>query len=393
VRLRDLACLVGLGCTCACRQATRPAFVVAVPVASGDGVVLQTIPSPAPEPPRERPFELIAGYRLCARIGDAVHCRDSVDPDRPLAAEPSLLGDLAVTSVGFGRDFGCVTTPAGAVECFGGNQFGQLGARLRDEKHDQPIALPGLRDARHVAVGPFHACAILGDGKVACWGKNQAGENGSDTSYLSAARELVEPHVVAGVEGVTELALGWDATCAVSQDRQVRCWGRAKLDEQRATGGETNETPAAVASLAGASSITANESAFCAVKDQKVVCWGDVMMLDAKGPGRSVSVVGVEGARRVSLGSNHGCAIDAAGSVYCFGSNMSGELGIPRVEGDYVAHAPEKVPGVPRAVEVVCGASLSCAVTAEDETWCWGGFGWTSSVQEVRTPVVVRVMK
>jgi alpha-tubulin suppressor-like RCC1 family protein len=392
VRPTDLAWLVTLAAASACRPTSGPAVVVAVPVASGDGVVVQTIPSPPPEPPRERLFELIAGFRLCARIGGELHCRDSVDPDRPLGAEPPLLGDLAVTSAGFGRDFGCVTTRAGVVDCFGGNHFGQLGASLREDTHEAPVALPGLRDARRVAAGPFHACAILGDGKVACWGKNQAGENGSDTSYLPAARELVEPHVVAGVDGVTELALGWDATCAVSRDHQVRCWGRAKLDEQRALRGETSETPAPVASLAGASSITANESAFCAVKDQKVVCWGDVMMLDPRGSGREVGVLGVEGARRVCLGSNHGCALDAAGAVHCFGSNMSGELGVPRIEGDYATHAPGKVPGVPKAVDVECGASLSCAVTADDETWCWGRFGWKSD-EDVRTPTMVRIVK
>jgi alpha-tubulin suppressor-like RCC1 family protein len=389
---RSVAALAVL--TYACRGGAPPAVVVAVPVASGDGVPVATLPSPPPEAPRERPFELIPGYRLCARIGGELHCRDTVDPDRPLAAEPPVTGldGLDVTSAAYGRDYGCVTTRAGAVECFGGNHFGQLGAGIREDKHDAPIALPGLRDARHVAAGPFHACAILAGGKVACWGKNHAGENGSDTSYLPAARELVEPHVVRGVEDVTELALAWDSTCAASQDHRVWCWGRAKLDEQQAASGESNETPSPVASLAGASSLTANESAFCAVKDRRVVCWGDVMMLDPKGAGRSVSVVGVEGARRVSLGSNHGCALDAVGAVYCFGSNMSGELGIPRQDGDYAAHEPTKIPGLPRAVDVVCGASLSCAVTADDEVWCWGRFGWKSE-EDVRTPVLVRVLK
>jgi alpha-tubulin suppressor-like RCC1 family protein len=34
-----------------------------------------------------------------------------------------------------------------------------------------PVRLPGITNAKRVAVGEHHACALLDDGKVMCWGE------------------------------------------------------------------------------------------------------------------------------------------------------------------------------------------------------------------------------
>jgi alpha-tubulin suppressor-like RCC1 family protein len=377
--------LFALPAALACGSPPQPAPVVSVaPVATH---------APTPQhvaaiPAQRRPFELVLGFRTCALIHGTLHCREKVTPAEPLAAEPALLGLEHVTSAAFGRDFGCVTTSAGGVECFGGNHFGQLGAGVRADRHEAPLSLPGIHGAKRVYAGPAHACAILDDGRVSCWGKNQAGENGSSTNYLEAARELVEPQVVRGVTDATELALAWDTTCAASAKGHVSCWGRARLPEQQARG-NSNETPTPIPSLEGASSLTANEESFCAVKDEKLLCWGDMMMLSPNGTRDELNVLPVAHATRVSLGSTHGCALDASGAVYCFGSNGEGQLGKPPIKDSYEPLAPTKVSGIPRAVDVACGSSVSCAVTATDEVWCWGRFDW--SKDDVHAPVRVAV--
>jgi alpha-tubulin suppressor-like RCC1 family protein len=366
---------------------------VASPSPPGSAPALRTT-NPAPELSHARAFELVAGWQLCAIVKDTLHCRDAIKLDKPLALEPPAIANVAVTSASFGRDFGCVVTRTGAVECYGGNHFGQLGANVREEKHDEPLVLPKITDAKRVVSGPMHACAILASGKVACWGKNQFGENGSATQYLEAARELVEPEIVPGVEDVRELALAWDATCAVTSRKEVWCWGRSKTDEQRAARGDASEVAAPDLTLFGVTSIVANESSFCGVKDGSVVCWGETYMLDAAGPRKSAMRFEVPGATRVSLGANHGCALSSSGAVYCFGSNYNGELGVPKHEGDYTPHAPAKVEDLPYAVDIVCGSSFSCAVTARDEVFCWGRFNWQQNDEGAMsaTPVKLRVV-
>ncbi len=332
-----------------------------------------------------RRFQLFLDSGACALIDGQLHCRQNIAPDQPLAQEPALLGgaaDREVRSVAIGRDFACAVMDGGDVRCFGGNNRGQLGAGVRSERQDLPVTVPGMRGATAVFAGPFTACAIRADGHVACWGKNDSGENGSSTNYLSAARELVLPEVVRNVSDVVSVAMAWDSTCAVTRDHEVHCWGRSRTDEQTAQRGETNEIPMRIDGMTGTTFLTANENAFCGVKGGEVVCFGDTSILIASKDGTfgrrpGVEKVGISRATKVSLGSNHGCALNVAGEVYCFGIDSDGVLGVPGKPG-YESRPPVKVPDLPRAVDVICGTSMTCAITESSEVYCWGRFSWTS---------------
>ena len=394
-----LALLSGLACR-ATPQAGGEAVVAQVATVSGDAGL---------PPPRvldggekiathEALYELLYLNGLCVRIAGAVHCRQKVTPEQPLVNEPPTLGRLgspALTSVAFGRDFGCATTQGGEVLCQGGNDRGQLGAGLRATRHDLPLTVTAVHGASRVFAGGFTACALLGDGRLSCWGKNDAGENGSSTNYLSAARELVLPEVVRGVSDVTSVAMAWDTTCAVTRQHEVYCWGRARTEQQRTQRGETNESPVRIDALMGTTFLTANEGAFCAVIGGDVRCFGDASSLvaseEAFGGGQDrVSRLHVKNARKVSLGGSHGCVLDADGSVFCFGLDSDGVLGKPSLN-DYTPHLPEKIEGLPRAVDIVCGGALSCAVTVNDETWCWGRFSWAEQGAQ-STPTKVKIV-
>ncbi len=344
-----------------------------------------------------RRFELFLDSGACARIDGQLHCRQTIAPDQPLSQEPALLGgaaDREVRSVAIGRDFACAVMDGGDVRCFGGNDRGQLGAGVRSERQDLPVLVPGVQGASTVFAGPFTACAILADSHVACWGKNDSGENGSSTNYLSAARELVTPEVVRNVSDVTSVAMAWDSTCAVTRSHEVHCWGRSRTEEQTAQRGDTNELPMRIDAMTGTTSLAANENAFCGVRGGEVVCFGETSMLIARndaafGP-RGVQKVGVSHATKVSLGGNHGCALTVDGAVYCFGIDSDGALGVPG-KGGYESHPPVKVPDLPRAIDVVCGTSMTCAITESDEVYCWGRFSWTSQDDVQTGPVRARL--
>lgn len=83
----------------------------------------------------------------------------------------------------------CALRKDGRVLCWGDNQRGQLGSGAIDPKGLRQVAgtdctpteVAGLRDARAIAVGPAHACALRAGGSVVCWGENQAGQLGDGT--------------------------------------------------------------------------------------------------------------------------------------------------------------------------------------------------------------------
>ena len=94
------------------------------------------------------------------------------------------------TSFGIGEFASCAVADDD-VYCWGTNNHGQLGDGSFDNRFfAQPIAL--AVDAEQVAVGGFHACAVLTDGSVRCWGWNNDGQLGDGDPGTDRA-DPVEP--------------------------------------------------------------------------------------------------------------------------------------------------------------------------------------------------------
>jgi len=370
------------------------AAVLALVVACGSPPATTNVPLPlasssaSPQPhvttvERQPAISLLAYYQTCILARGKLRCRNAMTPDVPFSSEPVVAGleALDVKQASLGRDFGCAVIPDGSALCWGGNHFGQLGANVRDAQHAAPIAVTNLKGVKKIFAGPEHACAVLDGGRVACWGKNQFGENGSTTQYLEAARELVEPQIVPGVDDVVDMALGWDATFAATRTGAMITWGRKHVKDDPATSPFTEEARA-IPSLDGTTSLTSNEETFCGVQKDALICWGQTYgLLASQGGANEIVTLPVAHPRRVHLSPLHGCAVDASGSVWCFGLNNDGQLGVPPPTSSsarYTKSPPVKVPGVTRATLVVCMSSMSCALTAGDELYCWGRFDYTN---------------
>jgi alpha-tubulin suppressor-like RCC1 family protein len=81
----------------------------------------------------------------------------------------------------------CVLLADGTVRCWGANNWGQLGDGTAEERTDpvQVIGLGGLTgDASVVGitVGEDHSCAWLSEGTAWCWGCNDDGQLGTWTT-------------------------------------------------------------------------------------------------------------------------------------------------------------------------------------------------------------------
>jgi alpha-tubulin suppressor-like RCC1 family protein len=229
-----------------------------------------------------------------------------------------------------------------------------------------------------------HSCALKSDGSVWCWGENSHGQLGNGTREKSP-----KPVAVRGMEsGVVAVAVGALGTCAIKKGGGLWCWG-AFVDRDSGgynSGGlrRADDAPMAPVQVQGMESgVTSlavgagyNASHTCAVKDGSAWCWGELSDSFASVRWRSkkpvVVAFGSDVATVAAGGGYRGsqvCAVKRDGSVWCWGSNKSGQLGD---ETRDFRTAPIKVRGMSEAVAVEVGDDHACATKKDGTLWCWG---------------------
>lgn len=251
-----------------------------------------------------------------------------------------------------------------------------------------------------------HACALLSNGRVRCWGLNDNAQLGrtvaSSTGMCvvqSAGRPLTlaceqRPYEVQGLDDVEDIALGNGTTCALRRDRTLWCWGAneaAQLGQ-----GMGRITPTATPTqvmLPPVRHVALGAFHVCAVlMDGTVRCWGSNRFSQTgvastasaarcdEGDGTlsactptPTAVQGLAGVARVSLGRNHSCALLEDGTVRCWGLNTLAQLGNGEINED-VDRYPTPVPvmGLSDAVELAAGGSHNCARRRDGTVVCWG---------------------
>jgi alpha-tubulin suppressor-like RCC1 family protein len=77
--------------------------------------------------------------------------------------------------------------------------------------------------------------------------------------------------------------------------------------------------------------------------------------------------------KQVAAGFDHTCALKTDGSVWCWGSNETGQLGDATTRN---RTSPVLVTSLNRATQIAAGQGQTCAVTTDGTVWCWGlGYG------------------
>jgi alpha-tubulin suppressor-like RCC1 family protein len=175
-----------------------------------------------------------------------------------------------------------------------------------------------------------HSCGLRA-GVVTCWGAAVYGQLGGEPIL-----GVVGPVSVAGLPPVSTIALASDHTCAISNDRkqELYCWGRN--DECQLGRGIPSESgrPGLVLDSARTFLVSGNGSTTCAVIDGRAKCFGQAQY-GAVGNGRVAyekicrpePVLGLCSPIAIGVGLEHACAIEAMGSVKCWGRNEYGQLG------------------------------------------------------------------
>src|SRR5690606_10666460 len=105
---------------------------------------------------------------------------------------------------------------------WGSGKYGQLGNN-DTSNYSSPVNVTALGSgALAITAGDYHACALLTNGGVKCWGSGQYGRLGNNDSA-----EQLTPVDVIGLSGsVSAIAAGSAHTCALLTNDSVKCWGQ-----------------------------------------------------------------------------------------------------------------------------------------------------------------------
>lgn len=203
-----------------------------------------------------------------------------------------------------------------------------------------------------------HTCGIQLDGTLWCWGSNDFGEVGVGDTV-----DRFKPAQVGTDDDWAVVSANGFGTCAVKTGGTMWCWGR-----------DVAEAPLQIGAATTWTTVSVGASFQCGLQsDSSLWCWG-VNSYGQLGQGDTVDradptkVVGSW--RFVAALTTSTCAIKTGGSLWCWGDNEAGALGIGQ-DDRYVA-TPHQVGSATDWRNVGGGNRFACAIREPGSLWCWG---------------------
>lgn len=325
-------------------------------------------------------------YRLCAF---------------PSTPTKSLIDNVRSVTAGFKNT--CAVKFDNTLWCWGQNTYGQVDPTSSNTTINTPKQIASLTNVKKVTfpvsgANGMATCALKNDGTVWCWGWNGSGDYWA--GYLGLDKTIstiTSPQQVPNIDNVTDLVAGGAHICALKNDATVWCWGsNASGEAGIGVTGNPITTPTK-SGMTGAIKISAGYDNTCAVKaDLTLWCWGsnNLGKLGVKAPKTTrkntvgfvgtpnpMQVPGISNVKDISSGTDYNCATKTDLTLWCWGDNISGQLGrgtkwLTDSSGQLVPNSDEYIPaavtGFTNTAQVATTYRSTCASQANGNLYCWG---------------------
>ncbi|MFK7871822.1 MAG: hypothetical protein AB8C84_01445 [Oligoflexales bacterium] len=355
-----------------------------------------------------------------AGIGSGSHAGDGSSEMGTNLPFVDLGTGRSITKIATADHSSCAVLDNGIVKCWGTEYLGQLGNESNSvsignspgEMGDSlaSVNLGTARTAVDIASGLQHHCAILDNGKVKCWGRNNAGQLGigSTNNIGDGAGEMGDSLAYAELgtgRTATKIVAGFLHTCAVLDNSDMKCWGYGphgavgqEIDSQTGdAASEMGDNLAAIDLGTGRTPVSISAGGYntCAILDNAdLKCWGEGFQGqlgnassedhgDGAGEmGDSLAVIDLGVGRtvsQVSVGDYFICAILDNNDLKCWGENNYGQLGKGNTDriGDDAGEMGDNLSAIDlgtgrHATQVELGVEAACALLDNHTVKCWG---------------------
>lgn len=312
--------------------------------------------------------------RPCVLAALVLGCSDATGP----SPKPNL------AQLVLGSHFAC-SLKAGDIACWGRGDVGQLGLGVAPIE-STPELMPSPPALGSLAGGYSHMCGLEANGQAWCWGSNLMGELGSTVPDQQCGADpcQMSPVPTAPALRFKQLALGVNFTCGLATDGRVYCWGLNDTGQLGTANTGTgcgglrcSPTPVLAAGGKRFATIAAGRSYLCGLTpDGTGWCWGyESLPLPNGHPNPSFmpdprKVTGAPRFVRISAGGYHTCALTPNDEAWCWGIDALG-AGPSKLE----SAVPVKVSGGHRFQEIAVGRITTCGLERSGAVYCWGANG------------------
>ncbi|MBB6674868.1 RCC1 domain-containing protein [Cohnella nanjingensis] len=249
--------------------------------------------------------------------------------------EPEQVANLThVVDVSDADGYALAVRKDGTVWAWGSNRFGQLAnGKLGNQDVVKPQRIASLSNIIAVSAQRGNNIALARDGTVYTWGQLIAPHK-EWYDPLSAKDMQTRPKRIPELRHIIKI----DGTFALREDGTVFAWGNNYYG-QLGIGAPKRTyiaTPRPVTLLAGQVRSLSVSSNFALFMTKKGEVWGSGLDLSGQLMGQTshgssnlpLKLPGLRGVKQVAAGAGYGLALNENGSVYAWGLNRRGELGI-----------------------------------------------------------------
>jgi alpha-tubulin suppressor-like RCC1 family protein len=305
-------------------------------------------------------------------------------------AQADIFADWANVSAGGGQS--CGIRAGGQLYCWGNDDHGQVGngGSASLTLISSPRHIGSFSDWAQVVASSFHTCGVRKNGKLYCWGKDNAGQlgNGSNETNVTA------PQRIGAFEDWASVAAISDSTCGVRKNGKLYCWGSNRYGEIGDGTGPSNApvtTPRRIGAAEDWTSVSAGYLHTCGIRGAgNLYCWGlnhcgqvgiggtpDDCTISTPSPEdnpesfNAPKRIGTFGDwATVDAGGDHTCGVRKNGKLYCWGSNFAGQVG--NGDAPVAAGAPTRIGDFQDWATVDAGGYHNCGVRKNGKLYCWG---------------------
>lgn len=296
-------------------------------------------------------------------------------------------GPVGFRSTGNGGGHACGVLTDGTGFCWGTNDDGQLGNDSTNDSYP-PVPVSGGKAFEYISPGYDHTCGLTPGGDIYCWGAGKLGQIGNGLFGMQPT-----PTLVTGGHEFSLVSAGYDHVCGLDMDGAALCWGIGEDGTQGNGSTADQNAPGPVSGGHRFVTLTSGGYHTCGLAEEgEVWCWGwgfDGQLGtghfdDATTP---VSVTGGHAFTAISGGGYHTCGLVGDGDAYCWGWGAWGQIG----SNVNKSASPRAVSGGMKFQSIIGGGIHTCALTFAGEAYCWGngeaGMLGTGTPSQPNTPL------